>query len=159
MKTEKDTKTSIDKVKKNLIETAGLLASNFNFSPIVGQIYALLYLSPDPVSLDDMVKELNISKGSASTNIRALESWGAVKRVLVRGSRKDNYTVNTNIESLIISRIKSGIKKRLEDVAGQITKTRKELADISNAEFYSTRISKAEEAYNKLMYFLTMLPD
>lgn len=146
-------------IKKDLILTAGLLASRFSLSPIVGQIYALLYFSPNPISLDDMVMELKISKGSASTNIRALESWGAVKKVLIKGSRKDNYTANPNIEAIITARLKSGIKRRFNEVNDQIETSKKCLIDVKHTDFFHERIAKVHETYKKFLNFMELIPD
>lgn len=48
---------------------------------IMGQLYGLLYLSPKPLTLDEMAESLSISKGNVSINIRALERWNMVKTV------------------------------------------------------------------------------
>jgi DNA-binding transcriptional regulator GbsR (MarR family) len=52
----------------------GRLAESFSFSRSVGQIFALLYISPHPVSLEEIAKKLSISKGNVSVNVRILES-------------------------------------------------------------------------------------
>ena len=61
---------------------------------MVGQVYAYLYFSSSPRSLDDLKDWLGISKGSASTSVRQLEQWGAVQRLWIKGDRKDYYTAN-----------------------------------------------------------------
>ena len=76
-------------IKRDVINLAGMGFSRFSLSPIAGQIYALLYMSEGPVTLNDMVRELKISKGSASMNIRSLESWGAVRKLWVNSDRKE----------------------------------------------------------------------
>ena len=51
------------------------------FPRSIGQIYGLLYASPDPLSFSDIVKQLEISKGSASQGLHLLRSLGAIKLV------------------------------------------------------------------------------
>ena len=57
----------------------------------IGEIYGLLFISPDPLALDDLVERLGISKGSASQGLRALKTLGAVKEIEVEGSRRSGY--------------------------------------------------------------------
>src|SRR6266849_2129801 len=61
-----------------------------------GRIFALLYLQPQPLSLDEMAAELEQSKSNVSVNIRGLIEWHLVRRVPVGGSRKDHYEAATD---------------------------------------------------------------
>jgi len=65
------------------------ICRDFGLNNIMAQLYAILYFSKEPLSLNDMLERLKISKGSVSINIRALERYGAVRRIWVKGSRKD----------------------------------------------------------------------
>jgi DNA-binding transcriptional regulator GbsR (MarR family) len=56
-----------------------------------GRIFALLYLSDEPLSLEQTAIELDQSKSNVSLNIRALVEWHLVRRKPVAGSRKDHY--------------------------------------------------------------------
>lgn len=70
--------------------TSGIL------SQLQGRIFALLYLRPGPVSLDDIAAELQQSKSNVSVTIRGLLEWHLVRRTPVGGSRKDHYEAATN---------------------------------------------------------------
>lgn len=61
-----------------------------------GRIFALLYLRPRPLSLDEIASELQQSKSNVSVNIRALLDWRLVRRVTVSGSRRDHYEAATD---------------------------------------------------------------
>src|SRR3989449_3171292 len=69
--------------------TSGIL------SQLQGRIFALLYLQPRPLSLEDVAAELGQSKSNVSINIRGLVEWHLVRRVPVAGSRKDHYEAAT----------------------------------------------------------------
>jgi DNA-binding transcriptional regulator GbsR (MarR family) len=56
-----------------------------------GRIFALLYLSESPLSLEEIATELEQSKSNVSLNIRALVDWHLVRRKPMAGSRKDHY--------------------------------------------------------------------
>ena len=85
----------------NIIESAGRTTQGFGLGRIIGQLYALLFFSKKPMSLNDMAGELKVSKGSVSTNIRELEKWGAVKQVWIKGNRKDFYEAEVDFLRII----------------------------------------------------------
>ncbi len=137
--------------------TAGMLASRFSLSPTVGQIYGLLYMSEDPVSLNEMVEKLGISKGSASVNIRILESWGAVRKVWVDNSRKDYYEANPDTLRIIGNRLKEGLKKRLGEAKQRLSSVEKKVS-LNNKDmvFYKKRINETREMYSKIVSLLDL---
>ena len=92
------------------------ICNKLGLNSIMAQLYAILYLSNKTLSLDDMVERLKISKGSASVNIRTLESYGAVRRIWIRGSRKDYYEADTDIMRVVMDRVKLIGKIRLSEV-------------------------------------------
>jgi len=69
----------------NASATSGVL------SQLQGRIFAALYLEDHPLSLDEIAEVLQQSKSNISINIRGLVEWHLVRRVAVRGSRKDHY--------------------------------------------------------------------
>ncbi len=91
----------------DFVRSAGDVSSSFGVNRMIGQIYALLFMSPKPLSLDDMTGRLRVSKGTISTNVRVLETWGAVKKIWIRSSRKDYYQANIDTIGVIIERVKA----------------------------------------------------
>ena len=61
------------RARDNFVEGIGYLASTVGLNRVMGQLYAILFLSNEPLCLDDMAETLKISKGNASVNIRELE--------------------------------------------------------------------------------------
>ncbi|MGB1127957.1 MAG: GbsR/MarR family transcriptional regulator, partial [Opitutales bacterium] len=59
------------------------------FPRSVGEIYGLLFCAQEPVSFDDLVERLKISKGSVSQGLKLLRQLGAVRVHYIAGSRKD----------------------------------------------------------------------
>ncbi len=87
-------KTELNPIVHRFIEDAGSTTQALGFGRVVGQIYAYLYFSPIPRNLVDLQDTLGISKGSASTCVRQLEQWGAVRKIWIKGDRKDYYEAN-----------------------------------------------------------------
>lgn len=148
-----------------LIETAGDLARSLSINPVIGQLYALLYIRSEPVSLDEMAEKLKISKGNVSVNIRILENWQAVKKVWIKGSRKDYYTAETNFLKIITLRLNEGINRRLNTMLNSVQEIKKlidknELNKKNKKEinFCKQRLQQIEEICAFLKQVLEVLP-
>jgi DNA-binding transcriptional regulator GbsR (MarR family) len=68
----------VHELQHGTMETMGKITAFWGFSKIMGQLYGLLYLTPKPLTLDEMAESISISKGNVSINIRALERWNMV---------------------------------------------------------------------------------
>ena len=111
------------------IEGAGEMGSGLGLNRSVAQLYALLYLSNTPLSLDDMANHLKISKGNVSMNIRILESWNAVRKVWVKGSRKDYYEADLDILKIIVTRLKEGLNRRMSQALSLLQNAEQTIAE------------------------------
>lgn len=67
----------------------------------VGEIYGLLFARAQRLTLDDLARELDISKGSASQGLRVLRGVGAVRISHQPGDRKDYYEAEAELPDLI----------------------------------------------------------
>ncbi|MDD5454219.1 MAG: hypothetical protein PHW62_01805 [Candidatus Ratteibacteria bacterium] len=101
------------KVIDEFVEMIGHLGTGIGLSKAACQLYALLFIKGEPLSLDEMTKELKMSKGNVSINIRTLENWGAVRKIWEKGSRKDFYQCEENVSKVIVKRLREGLDKRL----------------------------------------------
>ncbi len=79
----------------------------------MGQIFGLLYLAPRPLSLDDIVGFLGISKASASTGTRQLSAWGGIRQVWIHGDRRDHFEAEPQLGGFLRSSITDFVKPRL----------------------------------------------
>ena len=87
----------MDTVTAAFVDGIGAAAATSGvLSQLQGRIFALLYLLPHPLSLDEIAAELQQSKSNISTNIRGLVEWHLVRRVSVERSRKDHYEAATD---------------------------------------------------------------
>jgi len=158
----------LEKIGDEFAEIAGQLSARLGLNRTVGQLYALLFLSDEPLCLDYMVERLKISKGSVSTNIRELEKWGAVRKVWVKGSRKDFYEANPDTLKIVISRFKIGIQERLDEMLKGIDRFEKVVSEIENnlpleekkrAQFYKEKFRKVKKMRGLVNTFLKVIPE
>jgi DNA-binding transcriptional regulator GbsR (MarR family) len=101
------------KSKRNMVECAGGLFRKVGLPRSEGQIYGLLYLSKKPMSLDDIVLALELSKGSASNGTRHLLSLGAIRHVWAPGERRDYFESVGDISSILRSIYREFLRPRV----------------------------------------------
>lgn len=139
---------AVDTVRMEMIEAGGRTVQSFGLNRLLGQIYTLLYLSSDPLSLDDMVKELAVSKASVSIASRQLASWGAIRPVWQRGDRKDYYTAERDFKSILNNGILESIRKKMDSAQRQVERSLEMLEkDGDNGEqiaFVRNRLKEAD---------------
>ncbi|MFZ1914150.1 MAG: MarR family transcriptional regulator, partial [Dehalococcoidales bacterium] len=72
--------SELKQVRDNLNQSLGQLAEFAGFNRSLGQIYGLLYLNPDNLSLSEIAETLGVSKGNVSLNTRLMEQWGLLRQ-------------------------------------------------------------------------------
>jgi len=97
---------SLAKIKKDFTEGLSQISRFWGFPKGMGAIFAVLYLSPTALSLDEVVQETGLTKGAISTEIRALARMGLVHRSSKLGDRKDYYTAESDFYAAIRSILK-----------------------------------------------------
>ena len=143
----------LSKARDSFIEGLGHLVSTMGLSRVIGQLYAMLFLSREPLCLDDMAERLRISKGNASVNIRELEKLRIVRKVWVKGSRKDYYEAELDLDKLIGNAIVGAVKRRMDMVVETVTGTEKLIQKTKRmnkeqkkiAELYLSRLRRVKE--------------
>ena len=97
---------SITQIKKDFTEGLSQISRFWGFPKGMGAIFAVLYLSPTSLSLDEIVQETGLTKGAISTEIRALARMGLVHRSSRLGDRKDYYEAEADFYAAIRSILK-----------------------------------------------------
>ena len=72
-------------------DVVGRLIEFWGFKRNMGRVWTVLYLSPEPLSADDLCHSLKLSTGAVSMTLSELARWGVVRRVWIQGQRRDFY--------------------------------------------------------------------
>lgn len=146
----------LSKARDGFIEGIGRLATTVGVSRVIGQLYAMLFLSDKALCLDGMVEILKISKGNASLNIRELQRLRVIKKVWVKGDRKDFYEAELDFEKVIKGGVLEAVKSRMRIALDTLTETEnlmeKPGANLNEeekktAELYLERLQAAKKIY------------
>lgn len=104
----------LTEARQQFISSWGAFGTHWGINRTMAQIHALLLVSPDPLTQDDMMEELNISRGNVNMNIRELINWGLVDRVLLPGERKEYFSAEKDIWKVVRQIVKERKKRELE---------------------------------------------
>jgi DNA-binding transcriptional regulator GbsR (MarR family) len=101
----------LQEAKQQFIQTWGVLGSQWGINRTMAQVHALLLISPEPLSTDDVMEQLSISRGNANMNLRELMNWRLVEKTVVAGDRKEYFSAEKDIWK-VATRIMYERKKR-----------------------------------------------
>jgi DNA-binding transcriptional regulator GbsR (MarR family) len=100
--------------KQQFISSWGAFGTHWGINRTMAQIHALLLISPDPITQDDIMEGLNISRGNTNMNIRELINWGLVDRVILPGERKEFFIAEKDIWKVVRQIVKERKKRELD---------------------------------------------
>ena len=119
-------KEKLEAAVNTFIDGAGKISSALlgMVNKVGGQIYAILFLNEEPLSLDEISEILSVSKSNVSINIRLLEDMKLVRKVWVKGSRKDFYSAERVYPKKVLSNFFDKIRGTVKDALTTIEKTK-----------------------------------
>ena len=111
--------------REHFIQGLSRISYFWGFPKAMGAIFGAVYLSPEPITLDELVEQVNISKGAASTNVRNLERLGMIHKQYKVGDRKDFYIAETDfwriVKGILKEREKNEFDLALRSVSESLT--------------------------------------
>lgn len=154
----------LEQAKDNFIQGMSRVTHFWGFPKAMGAIYGAIYLSPTPVSLDELVVQVNVSKGAVSTNVRMLERLNMVHRQVQVGDRKDYYIAEADFWKVM----KSIMKEREQTEFALALRTVGQSLDMVNgaevpaedaalAAFYQDRMGSMKGFFDQLDNLVAML--
>lgn len=129
---------------KRFIERWGALGVLWGINRSMARVHALIILSEDPVDLDTVTRELEISRGNASMSLKELRNWGVIRRVHISGDRRDFYMAEPDTWNMIFS-IAAERKKREFDPALDALQKLLDNADIKKGTDVHGRLTDLAE--------------
>lgn len=126
----------------------------------VGDIYGVLYASPTPLTMLDLVDRLGISKGSASQGLKMLRTLGAVREVDYRDDRKTYFEADVELKKMVGGFIREEIRPHLLSAQEKLKALHLETEKIDDPElreFYQERVKRLERWSGKANLALPLL--
>ncbi len=126
----------------------------------IGEIYGLLYMAQGPQALDDLVRKLEISKGSASQGLKMLRTLGAIREVEGPDQRRTYFEADLNLKRLAGGFIREQVRPHLKSgdlKLQEISQVAENEEDVEMKEFYLDRVMKLDRWSKQARLLLPLL--
>jgi DNA-binding transcriptional regulator GbsR (MarR family) len=148
------TTQSLTQIKQDFTEGMSQISRFWGFPKGMGAIFGVLYLSPTPLSLDEIVQETGLTKGAISTEIRALARMGLVHRSSRLGDRKDYYEAEADfyaaIRSILKERQNSEFDRAIRSVKDTLTTMENNWVEDEEWNFVYERVKALQDFFDAI---------
>ena len=145
---------SLTTIKQDFTEGLSQISRFWGFPKGMGAIFAVLYLSPAPLSLDEIVQETGLTKGAVSTEIRALARMGLVHRSTRLGDRKDYYEAEADfyaaVRSILKERQNSEFDRAVRSVKDTLTTMENNWVENEEWNFVYERVQALQSFFDAI---------
>ncbi|MCW3112660.1 MAG: hypothetical protein JWR18_1056 [Segetibacter sp.] len=88
---------NLTEAKAQFIQSWGILGSQWGINRTMAQIHALLVVAAKPLTTEEIMEQLSVSRGNTNMNVRELIDWGLVDKVIIKGERKEFFSAEKDI--------------------------------------------------------------
>ena len=134
--------------KLKFIEAWGKLGSEWGINRTMAQVHALLLITPDALSTEEIMEALSISRGNTNMTVRDLISWGLVEKQLRQRERKEYFYADKNTWNVARQVAKERRKRELDPVIKILDELSKVKGDAKDPEYKT--FNKSVTDINKL---------
>jgi DNA-binding transcriptional regulator GbsR (MarR family) len=143
---------------KECIELFTEAVAAFGAPPSLGQIYGVIFASPQPLSFTDIFERLGISKGSVSQGLQTLRSLGAVRSVAAEDTRREYFVAEIGLRRLVDGALRERIGPLVSAAPARIVRLQR-LAqrDLPDKTFYLGQVEQIETWRRRITMALPLL--
>ena len=134
------------KAKNKFVQTWGALGSHWGINKTMAQIHALLMVSNEAISMEEIMEELSISRGNASMNLRALMDWGIVYKEYKAGERREFFTAEKDLDELAVKIARERSKREIKPALRVLKEV--SAVDDNNSEEAKHFIAQTQKLYD-----------
>ncbi|HVZ98339.1 MAG TPA: ArsR family transcriptional regulator [Chitinophagaceae bacterium] len=127
--------------KQKFIDTWGSLGSEWGINKSVAQVQALLLVSTQPISTDEIMETLKISRGNANMSLRQLLDYGIVYKKVIAGDRKEYFVAEKDVWKWAVRIAMMRKQKEIDPVVNVLKELKEETKknkSTEGKEFYKT---------------------
>jgi len=148
--------TKLAQVKQDFTEGLSQISRFWGFPKGMGAIFAVLYLSPSAMALDEITQATGLTKGAISTEVRILARMGLVHRSSRLGDRRDYYEAETDFYTSIRSILKERQNSEFDRAIGSVRETLAKLesgavsGSAAEVQFVYKRVQALQEFFDAI---------
>ena len=92
----------------------GEMGSRWGVNRTVAQVHALLYLSPQPLTAEDIADTLSVARSNVSSSLRELQNWQLVQATHQMGDRRDFFSTSHDVWQLFLTVVQQRVEREIE---------------------------------------------
>ncbi len=142
---------TLSPTKKKFILHWGEMGTRWGVNRTVAQIHALLYLSAEPLTAEEIARILSVARSNVSTSLRELQSWGIVRPVHVLGDRRAHFESMTDVWQMFQVILDERKRREVDPTVAVL----KECLEETGSDSSSHRLTR-ERLEEMLEFFKTM---
>ncbi|WP_449386940.1 GbsR/MarR family transcriptional regulator [Chryseobacterium lineare] len=146
----------LSEAKEKYIQTWGTLATNWGINRTMAQVHALLLAEGKPLSTDEVMEKLSVSRGNVNMNIRNLMDWGLVRKELVKGDRKEYFVAERDMWYLFKQLVKERKKREIEPVLNSISELKNIDEKTEDAQKFTALLEEMESVTGKVFSIMDL---
>lgn len=104
----------LQQAKDDFVAEWGAIGSAWGINRTMAQIHALLMVTPQLLSTDEVMQELEISRGNANQNLRELVGWGLIRRVVRKGERREYFEAEKDVWKMFAIIVRERKRREIE---------------------------------------------
>jgi DNA-binding transcriptional regulator GbsR (MarR family) len=124
----------LDEAKQRFIQAWGAFGSQWGINRSMAQVHALLMMSPEPLSTEEVMEQLGISRGNANMNVRALIDWQLVHKALKTGERKEYFEAEKDVWKMATHIARERKRRELEPMIALLNELKETSGKNAEAE-------------------------
>ena len=116
-----------------LVRRWGDMGGYWGINRTMAELHALLFVTREPLCTDDIMEQLQISRGNASMNLRALVDWGLIERVHKFGDRKEYFQADADVWHMFETIMRERRRREVEPIVATLERCSEVAADATRA--------------------------
>ncbi|MFC3812538.1 GbsR/MarR family transcriptional regulator [Lacihabitans lacunae] len=136
--------------KEEFIQLWGSLGTNWGIPKAMAEIHALLLASENPLSTDEIMDELKVSRSNANLNIRALIDWSLIYKKRIPGERKEYFVAEKDIWEVAVRIIKERRRREVDPVIRELKNLSSFEAESFEEKNFKNLLSDTHELAKKM---------
>jgi len=113
------------------------MGARWGVNRTVAQIHALLYLSPEPITAEEIATTLSVARSNVSTSLKTLQSWDLVSVVHVLGDRRDHYDSVKDVWELFRVVLEGRKRREVDPTVAMLHECLSEMETAQSADVYT----------------------
>jgi DNA-binding transcriptional regulator GbsR (MarR family) len=135
----------------------GALGTQWGINRTMAQIHALLMTAPQPMTTDEVMEDLEISRGNAHTNLKELVAWGLIRVVVKKGERREFFEAEKDVWSIFTIVARERKRREIEPALAILKKCAAESQEIGSPE--GREFYKQMKALEEFVGFASTMAD